>query len=99
MHYVLSVTHKPGSVQADSEMFAAFAGYLRDHPGHPGIVVHHAGPTRNDGSDAIVGSLLIVEASSSDEANAFLADSPYGKAGIFSDIQIRQLEWRYGRPE
>lgn len=99
MYFAAFVTHKPGQVQAGSEIFAAFANYLRDHPEHPGVAVHNAGPTFADDLESIVGSLLILEASSSDAARAFLADSPYGKADVFAETQIRPFEWRLGRPE
>ena len=99
MYFAAFVTHKPGHVQANSELLVAFAGYLRDHPEHPGVTVHNAGPTFADDLESIVGSLLILEASSSDAAQAFLADSPYGKADVFAETQIRPFEWRLGRPE
>ena len=98
MHVVAFVTHKPGRVEAGSEIQGAFIDYLRDHPEHPGVVVHNAGPTLSDDSEAIVGLLLIVDAPSLEAAGAFLADSPYGKADIFADVQIRPWEWRTGRP-
>ena len=99
MYFAAFVTHKPGHVQADSEILAAFAKYLRSHPEHPGVVVHSAGPTLADDSESIVGSLLILEASSLDAAQAFLAGSPYGKADTFAETRIRPFDWRLGRPE
>ena len=98
MYVVAFVTHKPGRVEAGSELQNAFIDYLRDHPDHPGVVVHNAGPTLSDDSETIVGLLLIGEAPSLEAAHAFLADSPYGKADIFADVQVRPWEWRTGRP-
>ena len=98
MHVVAFVTHKPGRVESGSEIQGAFIDYLRDHPDHPGVVVHNAGPTLSDDSESIVGLLLIVDAPSVEAARAFLADSPYGKADIFADVQIRPWDWRTGRP-
>ena len=98
MYVVAFVTHKPGSVEAGSDIQGAFIDYLRDHPDHPGVVVHNAGPTLSDDSDSIVGLLLIAEAPSLDAARAFVADSPYGKADVFADVQVRPWEWRTGRP-
>ena len=85
MYVVAFVTHKPGRVQAGSELQGAFIDYLRNHPGHPGVVVHNAGPT-------------LAEAPSLEAARAFLADSPYGKADVFADTQFRPWDWRTGRP-
>ena len=98
MYVVAFVTHKPGRVEAGSDIQDAFIDYLRNHPEHPGVVVHNAGPTLSDDSESIVGLLLIAEALSLEAAHAFLADSPYGKADIFADVQIRPWEWRTGRP-
>ena len=98
MYVVAFVAHKPGRVEAGSEIQDAFIDYLRNHPDYPGVVVHNAGPTLSDDSESIVGLLLIAEAPSLEAARSFLADSPYGKADIFADVQIRPWEWRTGRP-
>ena len=98
MYCVSFVTHKPGRVQAGSDLQGAFVDYLRNHPEHPGVVVHNAGPTLSDDSENIVGLLLIVETPSLEAARAFVADSPYGKADVFADVQVRPWEWRTGRP-
>ena len=98
MYCVAFVTHKPGRVQAGSELQAAYMEYLRNHPEHPDVVVHHAGPTLSDDSKAIVGLVLVAEAPSLEATRAFLADSPYGKGDVFADVQVRPWEWRTGRP-
>ena len=98
MYVVAFATHKPGRVRAGSEIQDAFADYLRNHPDHPDVVVHNAGPTLSDDSGTTVGSVLIVEASSLEAARAFLADSPYGRADVFAETQVLQWDWRTGRP-
>ncbi|MDE0530438.1 MAG: YciI family protein [Albidovulum sp.] len=99
MYFAAFCTHNPGIIRADSEVLAAFADYLRNHPEQPGVVVHNAGPTLADDSESIVGSLLIIEANSLDAARRFLAESPYGNAGVFAETQVRPFDWRLGRPE
>ncbi len=98
MHVVAFVTHKPGRVEAGSELQGGYTDYLREHPDHPDVVVHNGGPTLDDASESIVGLLLIAEAPSLEAVRAFLADSPYGKADVFADVQVRPWEWRTGRP-
>ena len=98
MHVVAFVTHKPGLVQEGSEIQGAYVEYLHNHPDHPGIAVLHAGPTLSDDAETIAGLLLVVEAPSLEAARAFLADSPYGKANVFAETQIRPWDWRTGRP-
>ena len=92
MYFVAFVTHKPGQVEAGSEIQDAYIDYLRNHPEHPGVVVHNGGPTLSDDSETIVGLLLIAEAPSLEAARTFLADSPYGKADVFADVQVRPWE-------
>ena len=98
MYIVAYVTHKPGRVQAGSELQDAFIDYLRNHPDNPGVVVHNGGPTLSDDSKTIVGLLLTLDAPSLEAARAFLADSPYGKADVFAETEFRPWEWRTGRP-
>ena len=98
MYVVVHVTHKPGRVQAGSELQNAFIDYLRNQPDHPGVVVHNGGPTLSDDSESIVGLLLTIEAPSLEAARGFLTDSPYGKADVFAETQFRPWEWRTGRP-
>ena len=98
MYCATFVTHKPGRVEAGSAIQDAYIDYLRNHPDHPGVVVHNGGPTLSDDSETIVGLLLIVETPSLEQARAFLTDSPYGKADVFADVQVRPWEWRTGRP-
>ena len=98
MYCVVFTTHKPGRVQTGSEIQNAFADYLTDHPDHSDVVVHNGGPTLSDDLQAPVGTLLIVEAPSLEAARAFVADSPYGKAEVYAECEVRPLDWRTGRP-
>ena len=98
MYIVVYITHKPGRVQAGSELQDAFIEYLRNHPDHPGVAVNNGGPTLSDDSESIIGLLLTIDAPSLEAARAFLADSPYGKADVFAETQFRPWEWRTGRP-
>ncbi|MOA69943.1 YciI-like protein [compost metagenome] len=45
------------------------------------------------------GTLLIIEASSLPEVEAFIQDDPYVQAGLFTSIQIRPWHWSLGNPE
>ena len=62
------------------------------------MTVRDGGPTLAEDGTSIVGLLLTVEAPSRGEAQAFMADSPYGKANLFADLQIRQWDWMTGHP-
>ena len=98
MYYAVFVTHKPDMSQTRSDLYDAFAAYLRDHPGHPDVTYHHGGPTLADNGEDVNGSLLVIQAPSIEAARAFVADSPYAKAGIFAESQVRRWDWTTGRP-
>ena len=98
MYFAVFATHKPGRVQTGSELQNAYADYLRNHPDHSDVVVHHGGPTLSDDPETPVGLLLIGEAPSLEAAQAFVADSPYGKADVFAESAVRPFDWRTGRP-
>ncbi|PXB68003.1 hypothetical protein C0046_41155, partial [Pseudomonas aeruginosa] len=40
-----------------------------------------------------------VEAASLDEVQAFLADDPYVRAGLFQRVEIRPWNWSLGAPD
>lgn len=45
------------------------------------------------------GTLLVIEAGSLPEVEAFIRDDPYVQAGLFASIQIRPWHWSLGNPE
>jgi hypothetical protein len=45
------------------------------------------------------GTLLVVEANSVEDVQAFLADDPYMQAGIFEQVVVRPWSWGLGNPE
>ena len=98
MYFAVFATHRQGRVQMGGDLQKAFGDYLRDHPDHPDVVVHTAGPTLADDSDTPVGSLLILEAPSLAAARVFVADSPFGKADVIAKSEVRPWDWRMGRP-
>jgi len=53
-------------------------------------VVQQAGPVLDEGG-AMCGSLLILEVADKTDAEAWAADDPYAKAGLFETVSI--LAW------
>ena len=98
MYYAVIATYKPGVLETRSDLYDAFAAYLRDHPDHPDVVFHHGGPTLTDNGEDVNGTLLMFEAPSLDAVRSFVADSPYAKADLFAECQVRQWDWTTGRP-
>ena len=52
------------------------------------VKVKMAGPLMND-DGRMIGSLLIIEADSMAEAQAFADADPYQKAGLFAKVEVR----------
>ncbi len=98
MYFAALATFKPSVLQTRSELYDAFVAYLRNHSDHPDVTVHHGGPTLADNGEDISGFLLVIEAGSLEAARSFVAGSPYGKAGLFADSDVRQWDWKTGRP-
>lgn len=99
MHIVVFGTDKAGMADVRREHFDAFHAYLHDHPDHPGVVLHQGGPTLSEDGSTRIGTLLVVDAPSVEAARAFVADSPFGRAGLYGELHVRPLEWLTGKPE
>ena len=98
MYFVVFATHREGTGQERLRLRDGFAAYLQNHPQHSDVTVHHGGPTLGDDGESVNGLLLAVEAPSLEAARAFVADSPYGQAGLFAESHVRQWDWLTGRP-
>lgn len=75
-----------------------FAAYVRDRDRHPDVDLLHGGTTLDDDGETVNGLLLVVEAPSLGAARAFVAESPYGQAGLLADADVRPWNWMTGRP-
>lgn len=98
MHFVAFVTHNQDMERDRSRLSEAFGDYLHNPTDHPEVTVHHGGPTLGESDDTVNGLLLVLEAPSIEAAQAFVSDSPYAKAGIVAESQIRAWNWLTGRP-
>lgn len=98
MYVVALMTDKPGVGDVRRQTRPAYRAYLRDHPAHPNVTVHNAGPTIADDGETLAGVMLVLEAPSLDAARAFIADSPFAKADVFADGDIREFDWITGNP-
>lgn len=99
MYIVVFATDRPDMTDVRSAHFDANKDYLHDHPNHADVVLHHAGPIRSEDGAARNGSLIVVDAPSVDAARAFVTDSPFGRADLYGDVQVRPFDWVTGRPD
>ena len=84
MHFVISCTDKPGQPGLRQENRPDHLDYLESHAER--IVA--AGPTLSD-DDAPNGSVLVMEFDDRAQAQAFVDNDPYAKAGVFESVSIK----------
>ncbi|MFC3227042.1 YciI family protein [Marinibaculum pumilum] len=96
MYFVVFGTDRPGTEQLRLDTRPSHQQHLRAHP-HP-VTVLHGGPTLTADGARMNGSMLVVEADSLADVEAFVADDPYSKAGLFATVEIRPWKWGMGAP-
>ena len=86
MRVALICIDKPNALEIRLANRAAHLDYLKETG-----VVEMAGPFL-DAAGQMVGSLVVLDVESLDQARAWAAADPYAKAGLFESVAIR--EWK-----
>ncbi len=84
MFYVIHCFDKKNCLQLRTDNRPAHVDYLKSF----GDKLHAAGPTL-DADEKMNGSLVILDLENISEAEAFAADDPYAKAGLFATVTIQ----------
>jgi uncharacterized protein YciI len=95
--FAVYATDHPDSQALRQRLRPSHQAHLR--AGKHRVVVRLGGPTLDETGAAMNGTLLVVEAGSLPEVEAFMQDDPYVQAGLFANIQIRPWHWSLGNPE
>jgi uncharacterized protein len=95
MHFVFYCKDKPGHEQVRTANRLAHLDYLETHRDK----LMCAGPLLAEAGDGskMIGSLLILELADRSAADAFAANDPYAKAGLFESVTIHP--WRKVLPK
>ncbi|WP_160106900.1 YciI family protein [Pseudomonas izuensis] len=96
--FAVFATDRPGSLALRQRLRPSHQAHLRASETHR-VVVRLGGPTLDDAGAAMNGTLLVIEAGSLPEVEAFMRDDPYVQAGLFASLQIRPWHWSLGNPE
>ncbi|MHC8354286.1 YciI family protein [Pseudomonas sp. LB3P81] len=96
--FAVFATDHPNSLALRQRLRPSHQAHLRATEMHR-VIVRLGGPTLDDASAAMNGTLLVIEAGSLPEVEAFIQDDPYVQAGLFASIQIRPWHWSLGNPE
>jgi uncharacterized protein YciI len=85
MLFVLTCLDKPNSASLRAETRPAHLDFIRARIGQ----VPLAGPILAEDEKTPIGSLLIVELPNRAAVDRFLAEDPYGRAGLFQSVTVR----------
>ncbi|MDB6143480.1 MAG: hypothetical protein JWP80_2524 [Pseudomonas sp.] len=96
--FAVFATDNPDTEALRQRLRPTHQAHLRAPESHR-VVVRLGGPTLNDSGAAMNGTLLVIEAASLPEVEAFMQDDPYVQAGLFASMEIRPWNWSLGNPE
>ena len=88
MNFVLYCVDKAGHGHVRTENRPAHVDYLKSNLER--IVL--AGPMLSDDGEAMLGSVLVIEAADRADAEGFAAGDPYTKAGLFESVTIKAFK-------
>jgi uncharacterized protein YciI len=97
MYFVVFATDRPGMLELRQRERPAHRAYLREPAPHA-VRVCIGGPTLEPQGNSMNGTLLVIEAVSLTQVEAFLADDPYARIGLFATVEVRPWDWTLGRP-
>jgi uncharacterized protein YciI len=89
--YVLMCLDKPGSLPLRMATREAHLAYIAGRKAE----IRIGGPLLDENGD-MAGSLLVIEAQDLAAAQAFSADDPYKKAGLFERVEIKAFRQTLG---
>ena len=95
MLYALICTDKPGSLAVRKANRPQHLAYLEGL----GDALVFAGPFTEQDGQTMNGSLIVIEASSLDDARNIAAGDPFAKLGIFANVAIRPWLWAVKKPD
>ena len=86
-HYMVIARDRADGLETREQTRPAHRRYLRNPAPHR-VRVILAGPVCDTTTQLMRGTLLIVEARSTEEVARFIADDPYSRAGLFVSVDI-----------
>jgi uncharacterized protein YciI len=88
MLYTFFMIDKPGATQLRQELRPAHKAYLAQVADR----IAFAGPLVADDGATMIGSLLSIDFASRDDANAWLADEPFTRAGVYASTSVHAFQ-------
>jgi uncharacterized protein YciI len=94
-HFVVYALDKPGREAARLEARPAHRARLREHD--HSVTVRIGGPLLDD-AGKMIGTMLVVEAGTRQDVEAFVAGDPYVEADVYGSVAIHSFNWGLGNP-
>ncbi len=94
MLYAIYCLDKPNSLALRMENRPAHFKYVDETIN----IIRAGGPMLADDNETIIGSLIVVECESIEDATAWSDGDPYVKAGLFQSRDIRTFKWLVSNP-
>ena len=89
--FLINARDKAGSLDVRMANRDAHLAYASDHMDQ----IKVAGPVLNEAGD-MAGSTLIMEFETLEDAQAWAANDPYAKAGLFEHVEVIAYKWLLG---
>lgn len=90
--FLINARDKAGSTDlrlANREAHLSWVGGFSDR-------IAMAGPVLSEDGETMRGSTFVIELDSLEAAQAWAADDPYKKAGLFEQVEITPFKWLIG---
>jgi uncharacterized protein len=84
MIYALRLLDKPGAAELRARLRPQHKAYLATVANR----IAFAGPLTHDDGLTMIGSLLAIDFDSRDAAQAWLADEPFTRAGLYASVEV-----------
>ena len=95
MLWAIYLIDKPNSAEIRAKHMDAHRAYLNSVDS----VCFFTGPLQNDDASQSIGSLFIISANSRAEAQAFVDNETFYKAGVFESVKIARTRKGHFHPE
>ncbi|RIJ18030.1 YciI family protein [Henriciella mobilis] len=90
--FLLNARDKPGALDVRMSNRPAHLDWAKAHADR----ILMAGPVFADDGETFAGSTFVVEFDSLRDAEAWAAQDPYAKAGLFASVEIMPFKWLLG---
>lgn len=94
--YAVHAIDRANTLQKRLDHYAAHRAFVEDQE-EQGVTVILSGPLQTDNGEVMTGSLFVLEACSREAIDAFVAQDPFTKSGVWGEVRISRFHPRKSR--